>query len=180
MAENTLTMSTQDASFRPDRKFPPRGCVSTSKGVEEKFLAAVRVSGYESGPKSSYQYMFYPVLVLAFVTSAICLVFILFGISGRRMTDFTEPLMLFVLALNSPGSSRMSGACATGPRGKQLKEQWFVGMDEDREHYYIHNKAEDMEQGGVSMQYVSPKEVPLKGPRVHEYRRLTSKSSLWL
>ena len=45
-----------------------------------------------------------------------------------RVTDYTEPQNLFALAINSPPSSGLSGACGAGPEGDVLAKKWQVDM----------------------------------------------------
>lgn len=51
------------------------------------------------------------------------------------LTDVTGMMNAFVLALNSPFSKKIVGACGSGPSGKQLEVQWFL-RNENR-HYYF-------------------------------------------
>ena len=174
MASSTLLIGSMDSTFRTDWTYPTQPNGYFQEPVNETFTSSLKAMGYASGPTSDWQKIFYVVLVFAFVTSAICLVFVLFGIQGRPITDFTEPLNMFALAVNSPSSGRMHGACGCGPDGEQLTEPWVVGMEEDREHYYIRTKAEEKEGS------ITPETASVKSPRVHEYRRLSSKRGSWL
>lgn len=107
------------------------------------------------------------------------------------MTDFTEPQNLFALAMNSPATSRLHGACGAGPEGKQFKEKWFVGMEESDEHYYIRTKAEEHSSpatpsrrqtpnsiGGDPSRFTEsydPNSKQCLSPAVTEFRRLSEK-----
>ena len=175
MASSTLLLGSMDSTFRADWIYPkqPSGYFHDAP-VTETFTAALQAAGYASGPTSAWQNIFHVVLVFTFLMSASCLVFVLVEIHGKRITDFTEPLNMFALAVNSPSSGRMHGACGGGPYGKQLYEPWVIGMEEDREHYYIRTKAEEKE-GSIITERSS-----VKSPRVNEYRRLSSKRGSWL
>lgn len=69
----------------------------------------------------------------------------------------------------------MEGACGAGPQGPHFKEKWFVGMEEDDEHYYIRTKAEEntplISTAKVSTESERPKSV---SPALEEYRRLST------
>lgn len=155
MAGSTLILSSQDSPFVPmwnySKKVAPQGYFKDGDKIgnptTQWFTGTLQAMDYSSGPSYRWQCVFYVILLFAFVTSAICLVFILFKVHAKQITDFTEPLNLFALAVNSPATTKMQGACGAGPAGTQLKERWYVGMDEESEHYYIRPKAEEDEDG---------------------------------
>lgn len=140
MAGSTLLLSTQNAPFVPFWNY------STSylnESVYQTFNATLRAVDYFAGGTEKWQGVFYVVLLFAFLANTMCLAFMLLEVRGKHMTDFTEPQNLFSLAVNSPATSRLQGACGAGPTGRQLKECWYVGMDESDEHYYIRAKADE-------------------------------------
>lgn len=146
----------------------------------EQVSAFIRSSDYFSGGSQQWQGVFYVVLALVFVTNLICLVYMYLDFRGVQLTDFTEPQNAFVLALNSPGSRRVRGACGGGPEGSQLTQRWVITMDERDEHYYITSKGErsnrNSSYGGAGEDGYGDK-VPLTqdmlSPMVKEYHRLS-------
>lgn len=136
MAGSTLILSSQNAPFVhyfnhtvPNNILPEL--------VYQYFPASLQSVGYASGGTERWQGVFYVILVFAFLTSFICLGFVIFEAPGHQITDFTEPQNLFAIAVNSPYSSQLQGVCGGGPAGWQLKERWYIGMDEADEYYYI-------------------------------------------
>ncbi|RAQ67582.1 hypothetical protein COH20_004531 [Aspergillus flavus] len=175
MAGNTLIMGTENATFLP---YWNHSDASLSEPETQYFNATVSVIDYQSSGTEKWQNVFFPVLFLTFVTSVLCLGYLL-SEKGRQLTDFTEPQNLFALAINSPATSRLEGACGAGPQGPQFKEKWFVGMEEDDEHYYIRTKAEEhtplISAAKVSTESERPKSV---SPALEEYRRLSTGQSV--
>ncbi|KAE8407042.1 hypothetical protein BDV37DRAFT_241801 [Aspergillus pseudonomiae] len=171
MAGNTLIMGTQNATFLP---YWNHSDASLAEPEIEYFNATISIVDYQSAGTEKWQGAFFPVLFLTFVTSVLCLGYLL-SEKGRQLTDFTEPQNLFALAINSPATSRLEGACGAGPQGPQFKEKWFVGMEEDDEHYYIRTKAEEntplISTAKVSTESERPKSV---SPALEEYRRLST------
>lgn len=191
MAGSTLLMGSEDSPFV---HFWNYSTPVLEEPENQLFNATLRVQDYASGGAENWQGVFFIVLVVVFLTNIVCLVYMFLEVRGRQMTDFTEPQNLFTLAMNSPASSRLRGACGAGPEGNQFKEKWFVGMEESDEHYYIRTKAESysspntpshrqtpsslgdgdrskftesFEMGGSLKQAVSP--------AVSEFRRLSGK-----
>lgn len=175
MASSTLILSSQGAPFVPFFNYTPNKDGYLNESVTQSFPARVSEMDYASGPSEPWQCAFYAVLVAAFITSAICLVFILIEIKGRQVTDFTEPANLFTLAVNSPPSGRLRGACGAGPSGTQLSERWYVGMEEDHEHYFIQTKAEeDLVSVGQRSSGVSLTTSAASSPYLHRGSRSSS------
>ncbi|CEL03776.1 hypothetical protein ASPCAL04919 [Aspergillus calidoustus] len=190
LAGNTLLMSSQNAPFvhfwnytaheAPDNILP--------EPVTQSFNATLRSVEYASGGTQRWQGIFYPILIFAFITSALCLAFLILEVRGKQITDFTEPQNLFALAMNSPSTSRLQGACGSGPEGRQLKERWYVAMEEHDEHYYIQPKAEENTPrvsihrspsvDDIEMEEHGPlKTAATSSPAMDEYRRLSSRKS---
>lgn len=180
MASSTLIMS---SSFSPFVPFWNYTHTILETPEIQSFNSTLRTVGYASGGTESWQGLFYVILIFAFITSAICLAFMLFEVRGRQITDFTEPQNLFTLAMNSPSTSRLEGACGAGPEGPQLKERWYVGMEEDDAHYYIRTKHEE-KTPRPSQHRLSPVPVDIEepsksvSPAKDEYKRLSNRSSL--
>lgn len=187
MAGNTLILSSVNAPFvhfwnYTDISKEPKNAIVPSP-VPQYFRASVSVVGYQSSGTETWHYVFYVILGLAFITSAFCLLYMLL-IKGRQLTDFTDPQNLFTLAMNSPGTSKLDGACGAGPYGEHLKEKWFVGMEPEDEHYYIRTKAEEstplISTARYSMRSMEAEDMmkPLT-PAVEEYQRVSSRRG-WL
>ena len=96
--------------------------------------------------------------------------------------------MLFrsALAMNSPSTTKLQGACGSGPEGRQLGERWYVAMEEDDEHYYIRTKAEENapsvpDSTPVPMNEMDQAELgrPEGSPALREYKKLSTRKS-WL
>ncbi|KAJ5086474.1 hypothetical protein NUU61_007781 [Penicillium alfredii] len=184
MSGNTLILSSQDAPFVQGWNYTGTPNNILAKPVYQYFRASVQTVGYASGWAEKWQVIFYVILVFAFVTSAICLAFMILEARGRQVTDFTEPQNLFTLAINSPQTDQLQGACGSGPHGRQFKERWHIDMEENDEHYYIRSKAD------VNTPYLhssaSSRLEPLSmgdplakpvSPAVDEFRRVSKRHS---
>ncbi|KAL2867801.1 uncharacterized protein BJX67DRAFT_371777 [Aspergillus lucknowensis] len=187
MAGNTLLMSSANAPFTPFWNYSaPQNILP--EPVTQSFNATLRSVEYASGGTQQWQGIFYPILIFAFITSALCLAFMLLEVRGKQLTDFTEPQNLFALAMNSPSTARLQGACGGGPDGRQLKERWYVAMEEEDEHYYIRTKAEEhtprlstmnLRRSVVEIELEEPGGLKPGTPAMDEYRRLSARRS-WL
>ncbi|KAL5333139.1 hypothetical protein BJX70DRAFT_381847 [Aspergillus crustosus] len=194
MAGNTLLLSTQNAPLVPFWNESTETTILSTPATQV-FNATLRSVEYASGGTQRWQGIFYPILIFAFITSLLCLAFMLLEVRGRQITDFTEPQNLFALAINSPATEKLQGACGAGPDGKQLGERFFVAMEEHDEHYYIRTKSGMA--GGERDSFVKPDvvvemevEEPGTGgakdgdgdgesPAMREYRNLATRKS-WL
>ncbi len=95
----------------------------------QSFNASVTYQDYSSGGTQHWQGIFYLVLLAVFGMDAFCVCFLIWSFHGEgQVTDFTEPQNLFALAMNSPPSSSLSGACGAGPEGGSLGKKWQVDM----------------------------------------------------
>jgi hypothetical protein len=182
MAGSTLILSSQDAPFVQGWNYSADNGNVLDEGVYQFFDGEVQAVGYASGwTEERWQGVFYVILVFAFLTSAVCLGFVIFEARGRQITDFTEPQNLFALAVNSPQTEQLKGACGCGPWGKQLKERWFIGMEEEDEHYYIRSKMEGSTpylgaEGRLEQMEVDDGGKVLS-PAVDEFRRVSKRNS---
>lgn len=175
MAGCTLILSSQDAPFYHFWNYTEH---VLPEPVYQRFNATVQAVSYASGGTEKWQGVFYVILVFAFLTSAVCLGFMIVEARGRQVTDFTEPQNLFALAVNSPQSSRLEGACGCGPFGKQLKERWFIGMEENDEHYYIGTKGEEKPLLGRGLEAgVRGEGMGMVSPMVNEFRKVSKRTS---
>ncbi|KAJ5827377.1 hypothetical protein N7447_004140 [Penicillium robsamsonii] len=182
MAGSTLILSSQTAPFVPFWNYTDGSVLP--EPVYQNFNASIQTFSYSSGGTEQWQGVFYVILVFAFLTSAVCLGFMIVEARGRQVTDFTEPQNLFALAVNSPQTTQLQGACGCGPWGKQLKERWFIGMEEDDEHYYIRSKTEEkIPLLKKESTHLEPMEIEDGGgrmlsPMVDEFRKVSKRHSL--
>ncbi|KXG45649.1 uncharacterized protein PGRI_034160 [Penicillium griseofulvum] len=180
MAGSTLILSSQNAPFTPFWNYSLSNGNVLSEPVYQSFNASIQVVGYASGGTEKWQGIFYVILVFAFLTSAVCLGFMIVEARGRQVTDFTEPQNLFALAVNSPQTTQLEGACGCGPWGKQLKERWFIGMEEDDEHYYIRSKSEEkipFLRKEAQMETMEIDDGKMLSPMVDEFRKVSKRHS---
>ncbi|EPS32178.1 hypothetical protein PDE_07138 [Penicillium oxalicum 114-2] len=186
MAGSTLILSSQGSPFvhywQYNQSILPTPAV-------QRFPASLQAVGYASGGTERWQGVFYVILVFAFLTSFICLGFVIFEAQGRQITDFTEPQNLFAIAVNSPPSSQIQGACGGGPVGPQMKERWHISMEEEDAHYYIHAERDNQGPFGSSRTTAyqglgqmdvddSISEMKPVSPAVNDFRRVSKRSSL--
>lgn len=141
LASSTLLMSWQDAPFV---QFWNYSSTSLEPGQPQFFNTSLRAQEYASGGSGEPgTHAFYVVLIAIFIINVVCLVY--FISQNGLVTDFSEPLNLFSLAVNSPPSDLMAGACGGGPRGKQYRGRWFVNAA--GEHLFMENKMDGREVG---------------------------------
>jgi hypothetical protein len=76
------------------------------------------------------------------------LVLVYFIRYGDFITDFSEPLNLFSLALNSPPSEYMRGSCGAGPEGDQFTLKW--GIEKENQHLFIADRQTATSPYGAS------------------------------
>ncbi|PYH40791.1 uncharacterized protein BP01DRAFT_307375 [Aspergillus saccharolyticus JOP 1030-1] len=166
----TLMISSQDAPYVPFWNYTDQ---ILSSPVQQAFNATLQSSGYASGHVVDWQKSFYVILVLAFLTSVLFMAFFMVEVRGHLLNDFTESSSLFALAINSPPTARLQGACGGGPSGRQLQDRWHVGMVEDSHHYYIRPIAD----GEFAPPDPGSDDEIVKGVRthhaVHEYRNVS-------
>ena len=94
------------------------------------FPAWVQMADYASGAAAQWQGIFYVILTAVFLLAAWCLIYFARSVrAGRMVTDFVEPPNLFALALGSPSSAHLDGACGVGPEGGQFKVPWLIRTD---------------------------------------------------
>ena len=185
MAGSTLILSSKDAPYVQGFNYSVPNDVLTEPEYQY-FRASLQVVGYASGGTQRWQGVFYVILIFCFITSFICFGFMILEARGHQITDFTEPQNLFALAMNSPHSSRLQGACGGGPVGRQLKERWFIGMEEDDAHYYIRAKADGKNTPGsgqatgyraVDQMDIDDGSLKPVSPAVDEFRRVSKRGS---
>lgn len=93
------------------------------------FLAILSYKDYASGGDQPWKGVFYIILAAVFILNTFCLiVLIYYFFRYGEVTDYTEPQNLFALAINSPPSSMLAGACGGGPTPQMLGRKWCVDM----------------------------------------------------
>lgn len=142
MAGCTLLMGTQDTPYVEFFNYTTPNNVLEGEDYQW-FNATTQAQEYASGGSKGYQHGFFIVLALVFVLNTVCLVYL--SVHRGMITDFSEPVNLFSLAVNSPPSNVMAGSCGGGPQGRQYQVPWFVNAAGD--HLYIENGASGGEEG---------------------------------
>lgn len=103
------------------------------------FNASVRAERYISGGNQHYQKAFHIILFAVFFMNLFILIYFL--IHKDWYTDFSEPMNLFSLAVNSPPSEKLAGSCGCGPSGEMYRVSWKLNNDEG--HFYYEAAPED-------------------------------------
>ncbi|KAF1916879.1 hypothetical protein BDU57DRAFT_449041 [Ampelomyces quisqualis] len=92
------------------------------------FNASLQAQQYASGGiEDAWSRGWLIVLLFVFLVNIGVLVY--FILHRGLVTDFTEPPNLFALAVNSPPSHVLAGACGGGPEGKHYSVNWFVNHE---------------------------------------------------
>lgn len=114
--------------------------------AEVTFPAILSYKDYASGGDQNWKGVFYIILAAVFILNTFCLIVLLYYfVRYGEVTDYTEPQNLFALAMNSPPSSMLAGACGGGPSPQMLSRKWCVDMSvpekdhDDAGHNHIHN-----------------------------------------
>lgn len=146
LAGSTLLMGTQDAPFTEYFNWTgyPSNILPEPQPV--LFNASVRAQEYASGGVKGYQHAFYLILATICLLNIVCLAYII--IHRRMVIDFSEPINLFSLAVNSPPSEAMAGTGASGPHGGQYKVLWQVNSAGD--DLYIAGRTPEMKSSRES------------------------------
>ncbi|PPJ50981.1 hypothetical protein CBER1_06840 [Cercospora berteroae] len=146
LAGNTLLQSSADSPFTMFWNYTD----TMIDGSPQYFNASVRIQQYASGGSAALQKPFYVVLVAVFVINAAILGY--FFCHRDWYTDFSEPVHLFSLAVNSPPSYELAGSCGSGPSGEMYKTSWK--MHRDGEHFYVDSQKQT---GSTTMEVDSPR-----------------------
>ena len=143
----------------------------------QSFNATLLSQDYSSGGSEHWQGIFYIVLFAIFFTNIFCLAY--FIIHHGLVTDFIEPQNLFALSLNSPPSHVLEGSCGGGPEAEQLKTNWHIRLERDRDHFLIESKDEPPEvrqRRGKARERRKPWEIELqRSPVADMYEKLSRK-----
>ena len=116
----------------------------------QPFKALLQSKQYMSGGSKPWQGVLHIVLALTllFNCGCLCYLFKRFVSKDRGLiTDFTEPQNTFTLAMNSPPSQSLAGACGCGPINGQLRIRWRIRHDKEHDHYYLSNGYSRVEEG---------------------------------
>lgn len=150
LAGDTLILSGMDAPFTMFWNYSG----NTIEGSHQTFNASYRVQQYASGGNQPYQKPFYIVLFTVCIMNVSILVYFL--VHRDWYTDFSEPMNLFSLAVNSPPSDELSGACGCGPQGEQYRVSWK--MLKDGNHFWVESQEKShVDQSGFVMVDSSPR-----------------------
>lgn len=145
LAGCTLLMGTQDTPFvefwNYSKAEAPNNILSTPQ--YQSFNTTLRAQEYASGGSKGYQHGFFVVLIFVCILNIISLVYFLYQRS--MITDFSEPLNMFSLAVNSPPSDIMAGTGRSGPAGRHYKVPWYVSTD--GHDLYLENRNFKDEEG---------------------------------
>lgn len=113
-----------------------------------QFNASIDALKYMSGGTKSWQMVLYPILILTFLINCGCLFHFarrFFARDGALIIDFTEPQNAFALAMNSPPSQSLAGACGAGPSKAQMRSRWNIKHDAKHVHYYLSSGPDEAE-----------------------------------
>jgi len=147
LASSTLVVGSLHAPLRHYWEYPvmrlddpetfPEG---NGFGVSHAFNASIVKQEYTSTFTEDWQRVFFPVLAAVLCLNIYCLAYFLCSLKGRPLTDYTDPVNLFALAINSPpplGGGALGGSCGGGAEGRDLKQAWKVAYSEEEEHFYF-------------------------------------------
>ena len=97
--------------------------------VYQTFRARYSYKDYASGGTQNWQGIFYVILAVVFLFNLATLCYLSWNfIRQGYVTDYTEPQNLFALAINSPPSTALAGACGAGPSRKAMSKKWNVDI----------------------------------------------------
>ncbi|KAI4724334.1 hypothetical protein E4T49_07930 [Aureobasidium sp. EXF-10728] len=144
MAGSALLMASEASPFVQYWNY---STVMLSPGQYQYFNATLETQMYASGGNGEAgTRAFFIVLVTVFVVNVVCLVY--FVRSDGLVTDFTETLNLFSLAISSPASEFMAGSCATGPLSKHFGPEWVIRAN-GKDLYLVNKEDMDSETESV-------------------------------
>lgn len=116
----------------------------------QSFKAKLQSNQYMSGGSKPWQDVLHTVLSLTLLFNCGCLCYLIKRFLSKDrglITDFTEPQNTFTLAMNSPPSQSLSGACGRGPSHEQFRIRWKVRHDEEHNHNYLSNGQSRVGEG---------------------------------
>lgn len=133
-AGSTLLQAAADAPFTQSWNYTNTTILDV--GEYQYFNSQISALEYASGGNGTRPVKaFHIVLLLLFFINLGVLAYLV--VQPGMVTDFSEPLNLFSIAVNSPPSDAMAGSCGGGPKGGQMKVNWVVNVTGD--HLYVEN-----------------------------------------
>ncbi|KAM4065895.1 putative mcm2 3 5 family protein [Hirsutella rhossiliensis] len=135
-----LVIGSVDTPFRHNWTFTAPDNVLEAPGLPQRFHASIISKEYQSGDIKPWKRWFYLVLAVVPVVNVCCLAY--FSWHRRIMTDFTEPVNVFALAMNSPPSSQIKGSCGGGPQEHHFMVPWRVTHIKGANHYFFESANE--------------------------------------
>lgn len=152
---------------------------ASKPGFPETFDSSIRQQQYTSSFNDKWKGIFYIILAFVFFLNVFCLQYFLRN--AGFLTDFTEPANIFTLAINSPSSHQLSGACGGGPRERDLVVPFRVSHDERTGHFYFQEANEKPWRGKYRNTFASGLDplIDESGKIKSSYRRLSSRKN-WL
>ncbi|KAI5287139.1 hypothetical protein KEM52_001726 [Ascosphaera acerosa] len=89
------------------------------------------------GQVRQWQKALFGSLLIVCLLSLLCCLYLLGELLAQHITDFTEPQNMFALAMNSPPTVRLAGACGVGPDRAQWRQGWKIDLEHRTQHYFI-------------------------------------------
>ena len=169
MSGSTLLDATADAPFVTFFNYTAPYYVLAAPGRTQWFTARVHSQEYQSGGTQEYQRGFFAVLVLVFVFNVGMLLY--FCLHRNWYLDFSDPMHLFALAINSPPSEKLAevscggGAGEGAGAGRRWRDQftYYWKMGSDGGHVFM--ESPDLE-GGAGRSSVARERWSAIGKRV--------------
>lgn len=188
LSSHTLLLSSDSAPFRLDWNYSNTNKMLQTPALQS-FEGMISFRDYVSGGTANWESIFYVILAIVFILNCVCVtLLIMYYCKYGEITDYTEPQNLFALAINSPPSQTLAGACGCGPSGKMLGQRWCVDMQTTSENKSANSKRDS----GAHFYVRYPEEVPLAVttsaqntpdptayPRMNRFSRFLSNSSPW-
>lgn len=161
LASYTLLLSSTDSPFVHywDYAYSEGGVLP--QPAEVTFPAILSYKDYASGGDQEWKGVFYIILAAVFVLNTFCLICLLYYfIRYGEVTDYTEPQNLFALAINSPPSRFLAGACGAGPSSEMLRRKWCVDMTVPEGGEEAHQSRTPKDKGQRDNAHGTPAEAP--------------------
>lgn len=193
LAGGTALLSSLNAPFVHNWNYTAED-LAQAQPLYQIFQARYSYKDYASGGTRGWQGIFYVILVVVFLFNLGALGYLSWHfIRQGYVTDYTEPQNLFALAINSPPSMVLAGACGAGPRGKMMRKKWTVDMartDTDPDgfmydsqtisnrhpHFFIRAKEEELSPMIYQSHPVTP---DTRGPKLKRNRPPTMNDAVY-
>ncbi|KAJ5244036.1 hypothetical protein N7489_004132 [Penicillium chrysogenum] len=168
MAGSTLILSSQNAPFVPFWNYSTDNRNVLSEPVYQGFNASIQAFGYASGGDGAVAGGF-------LCDSCVCVL-------DQRCLSWVYDCRGARSTVRRRRSWRVLVGVGLG--GEQLKERWYIGMEEEDEHYYIRSKTEEKIPLLKTMdsRQLEPMEIDDGGgrmlsPMVDEFRKVSKRHS---